>query len=217
MSYFDYPNCSNSQLSQLAREIRGEDTSSLPLESFRKGNLFDFVVTEPEKIELASMTMQTSNGIESFTMEEYNACLRMRKALMVDPAASLIINNSAKQVEIYDHPVAVNTAGLEFSITFKAKLDFYWKGAGTVSDLKSTSAANLSAFTASAERHQYWRQLYLYMQLTGAKHATILAANWKAQTFILQMKEGDDNWKKGKAWFEELALLWYIIKMEGRQ
>ena len=217
MSYFDYPNCSNSQLSQLAREIRGEDTSSLPLESFRKGNLFDFVVTEPEKIDLSSMTMQTSNGIESFTMEEYKACTRMHQALKADPTAALIMNHSITQLEFYDYPITIATCGVDFTIEFKGKLDFFWEAGGVVADLKSTKAPSMEAFRNSADKLQYWRQLYLYMLMTRAKTAIILAANWKAQTFILKMKEGDENWKKGKAWFDELALLWYIIKMEGRQ
>lgn len=217
MSYFDYPNCSNSQLSQLAREIRGEDFAPLPLEAFRKGNLFDAVVTEPEKIDLESMTMQTSNGTEPFTKAEYIACTRMHQALKADPTAALIMNHSSTQVEVYDYPITVTTCGLEFTIEFKGKLDFYWETGSVVTDLKSTKAPSLEAFRNSADKFQYWRQLYLYMLMTRAKKAIILAANWKAQTFILHMKEGDENWQKGKQWFEELCLLWFIIKMEGKQ
>lgn len=210
MSYFDYPNCSNSSLSKLLKEIRGDD-SPLPIEAFRKGTLFDAVVTEPANLDLQALTIRSTG--QAFTMDEYRACRRMEAALDGHPVASIIRNNSTTQHEIYDHPLQMEYSGVKFTIPFKAKLDFYWKSAGVVSDLKSTSAASQSAFEESAVKFQYYRQLYLYCQLTGANRAFLLAVNWSAKIFIIEMNRGDESWTLAERQTSSLALLYYLIKM----
>lgn len=208
LDYFAHPFCSNSKLTALAQELGlipeyGGDAN----EAYRIGSLFDAVITEPDKLDLIRGIIFGTDY--EFTSEEYKACIDMKKSLERNSIYKTFLGfNPNYQKEIYQE----NFDFGEFKLNMRAKLDYFIPG--MVADLKSTVANSQKAFENACDLFGYWRQMWLYCQLTKSKKAMIFGVSKMKpyKVFVVNINEGDDNWKKGEREIKELAFKYYLMK-----
>lgn len=208
-TYFTHPFCSNSRLSALGQELGLlPELSGNKYEAYRKGSLFDAVVTEPALLDLIRMLILGTDY--TFTKEEYGNCKKMHASLKKHPMYVAMIKAGVQyQKEIYTKALPFEYEGIHFHIDMRAKLDFFLPG--LVSDLKSTDCDTQKSFEAACEIFQYYRQMVLYCRLTNAIRAVIFGVSKNNQkVFVVVVNKGDDNWKKGEEQLNFLAYKYYL-------
>lgn len=177
MSYFEHPHLSNSKLTQFGAELgvldNFESTPEQTFENFRFGTLFDAYETEPETIDYLNYRVI---GTEySFDDNDIKKIKIMSNRLHNDSTyENLMALNPIFQKEIYDDNFSLDGDNV---VGFKAKLDLFLPG--LVIDLKTTSATSQSQFECTCEMFGYFRQMLLYMNLTGAKKSLIIGVSKK--------------------------------------
>lgn len=176
MNYFDHPFLSNSKLTKFGQEIGilSNYIKGDPSEYYRMGTLFDLLVTEPVRIDRLSMTMVGTDY--SFTRDELYQNEKMRESLLSNKTyQSILTLNPSFQHEVYNDVFVFDNLP---PTPFKAKLDILipqW-----VIDLKTTQCTSQRSFVESCGMFGYYRQMLLYMMLTGSKMATIIGVSKNA-------------------------------------
>ena len=182
MDYFSHPFMSNSKLSSYARELGliPEISNKNQYDNYRLGTLFDLLITEPERVDKLNGKLIGTDY--SFTQEEFKQSSKMASSFYKSAIYTKIKPfNLEFQKEIYDENFKI----FGLPIPFKAKLDIYLPG--WVLDIKTTDAASQKQFEASCELFGYYRQMYLYMKLTGANHSTLIGVSKKAPHKVFEV------------------------------
>lgn len=202
MNYFDHHFLSNSKLSAFGRELGllHSFVDHDPYENFRLGTLFDFLATEPSKIDRLNNVMIDTEY--SFTAEELKKNEKMIFKLNSHPLYKTITSlNPDFQTEIYKESFVFDSLP---AIGFKCKLDLYLKG--WVIDLKTTACTSQSQFEGACEMFGYYRQMILYMRLMGAKKSTIIGVS-KVKPYSVFVVNFDENHKLYKENYDMIKLL----------
>lgn len=182
MDYFSHPFMSNSKLSSYARELGliPEISDKNQKDNYRLGTLFDLLITEPERVDRLNGKLIGTDY--TFTKEEFEQSSKMANSLYKSAIYTKINQfNLEFQKEIYDE----NFKLFGLPIPFKAKLDIYLPG--WVLDIKTTDATSQKQFETSCDLFGYYRQMYLYMKLTGAKHSTLIGVSKKAPHKVFEV------------------------------
>lgn len=208
MTYFDHPYCSNSTLTALGQELGllpefGGDKEN----AYRMGSLFDAVVTEAHKIDLIQNKIIDSDYF--FSQAEYDQCKKMKSNLELNPIyKTFLLQNPDFQKEVYVEDFEFDG----FKLNMRAKLDYFITG--MVADLKSTACTSQKSFENACIQFGYYRQMWLYCKLTGAKRAIIFGVSKSKphNVFVVRILENDENWKLGEREITKLAYKYYMLK-----
>jgi hypothetical protein len=199
--------CSNSALSALVgRSFLGD-----PYEAYRIGTLIDAVITEPTKLDLIRMCVLDTDY--TFNKAELAHAKKMKAAFDADPFCKMLLANSEPQLEIYCDALSITYEGVQFHLPFKGKFDLPARALNIVGDLKSTFAISHAQFEGACDQFDYWRQMYVYMQLLRVDKAVIIGVSKKNfKVFKITITKNDANYLKGKASFEELAFRYWVLE-----
>lgn len=208
MDYYDRPEVSNSDLSALKAYLECADRNFTGKEHFLYfGNLFDAMLTEPERI---SLSKKTFDG-QPVSERDWNLALRMKKSFLKDPFARHVAQNSGKQTVIIDD-VKLYYSGMPFTLKMRCKLDFDLSPINLISDLKSTSAASQEQFEAAIENFDYDRQAAVYMTLGKVDRYAILGVSKKnSKLFKVFINKESQLYQSGMEKFKELAFKWWTL------
>ena len=164
--------CSNSELSRFGQEInllpKFKDDKERQFEAFRIGTLFDILETEKHRIDRLNGciigTEYTFSDVELKTWE------RKQNLLYSQSFYKSILNAKPDfQKEIYQDNFTLD--GI-FRLKFKGKLDLFLPN--LVIDLKTTIAESQDSFEWTCNEFGYFRQMILYMALTGATQSLLI-------------------------------------------
>lgn len=164
--------CSNSELSKFGQEInilpKFKDDKEKQFEAFRIGTLFDILETEPHRIDrLNGLIIGTEY---TFTDFELKAWERKQKLLYSQNFYKSILNAKPDfQKEIYHDYFTLDGF---FRLKFKGKLDLFLPN--LVIDLKTTIAESEESFEWTCNEFGYFRQMILYMALTGSTESLLI-------------------------------------------
>ena len=193
MNYHAHPYLSNSKLTAFGQEIGVLPILSEtdPYDNFRLGTLFDALETEPHLINLKLGKILGTDY--TFTKVEYENNLAMQRSLHANPFYKVILRQQPELQKIIIND-AFCFGDLE-PIGFRAKLDLFCPN--LVIDLKTTSSTIQEQFEHSCEGFGYYRQMLLYMILTGAKNSVILGVSKSNhKVFIVKFDENHPLYKE---------------------
>jgi len=179
-------------------------------EAYRYGALFDAVVTEHHKLDLIRNVILDTDY--SFTKSEYETTKMMRASFMSDQFCAGLMKTSVLQHEVYS-TLTLTWNKINFTIFFRGKLDFFIEKLRIVVDLKSTAATSQNQFESACEQFGYWRQMVVYMLLTGSEKAVLIGVSKSRpyKVFKIHIVKGDDRWNKGLLQLSELAFKYWVI------
>lgn len=205
LDYYNHPSVSNSDLSWLDGILNPKPVVD-PTNAYRFGNLLDAQITEESKLDYFKRTCEG----EVITQEEWDRSLKMRKSFMADPTCVSLHKLSEFQ-KIFITPVQFEYCGFSFSLTMRCKFDLWMPALKHGGDIKSTASTSQKAFVDACEYFEYFRQRYLYMQMSGSKKDILIGISKSEphKVFKLPIVEGDKYWLKGKQQAERLAFEWY--------
>lgn len=210
--YYSRPEVSNSDLSQLKKDLYGRDDDFDPVHAYAFGNLIDAMITEPEKVDYFKFRIE---GLEyAFTEEQFDMANKMHKAFMKDELAMKMLKASEMQKVMVVPEMQFDNFGISFTLPVRCKWDLWMPGFGWGGDIKSTTATTQSQFEEACRFFDYDRQRWWYMNIAGSKQDVLIGISKVNQKiFKLPIKRGDDFWKSGQE--KALNLAFKYWKMFG--
>jgi hypothetical protein len=212
--YYNLPQCSNSDLSELGRLLNPREFEPDYSESLRFGNLFDCLVTEPDKVNVYKRTVE---GIEGdYSIADIKLAQEMKRSFYSDPTcAALMKMAECQKVSIGN--VTFEWGSFEFTLETRAKWDIWMPKLGYGCDIKTTTATSQKQFELACEHFSYFRSRVFYMELEkSSKDMLIGVSKVNKKIFKVPITRGDKNFLKGKEEASRLAFdYWYLFSDFG--
>lgn len=211
-TYYLRPEVSNSDLGELEkyflpREQRGEIEAA-----YRFGNLIDAMITEPERCDHYSRTV---DGVP-FTKEEWELAYKMLKSFRADETCAAFLKLSEGQA-VKSVTMDFNHNGVEFQLLVRCKFDLWMERMQHGADIKSTTATTQKQFEASIAYFNYDRQRAFYMDIAQAlgyrcdRDMLIGISKVNQKIFKLPIKRGDEIYRRGRQKVDEVAFRWWSL------
>lgn len=208
-TYFASKEVSNSDLTDLDQYFNPTKQFGDPEIAFKFGNLFDYSVTEPHKVNYFKRTIE--GYIEPFDQDSWQTAEEMKKSLRRDKFWKQISPLCSFQ-RIFKEPVAFEYNSLNFELLMRCKYDFFMNALEWGGDLKSTAATSQKQFLDACYHFSYPRSRVLYMLLSGAKKDIIIGVSKKNyQVFKVPITVGDKIYNDGLQDLKELAFKWWYL------
>lgn len=208
LNYYDRSEVSNSDLSELKNYLEGNRVDYSSLASvFYFGNVFDAMITEPERVNYRNRTLDGINIENSI----FDKIIKMKDSFMKDLFARELVKQSDKQSIIIDD-VNLSFQGFPFTLRMRCKLDFNLSHSNLVADLKSTSSTTQIQFETAVKSFDYDRQAAVYMSLANVDRFAIVAVskvNYKV--FKVLITKDSDLYRSGMEKFTDLAFKWWTL------
>jgi hypothetical protein len=207
-NYFDLPQVSNSDLSELRRDIYPPPVVYDPTVSFAFGNLLDAITTEPERIDFINRRL---DGV-SFNKRDFNKAEKMKNAFLRDSFCFNLIKKATFQDIIINEKFEFQYKGMKLTIPARCKWDILRRDIKLGADLKSTDAKTQSEFESAVEHFQYDRQAAWYMDLTGIDDFIIIGVSKKNfKVFKVFINRKNDLYLFGRAKYSHLAFKYKML------
>lgn len=207
--YYDRPEVSNSDLTDLDKLLSNRVDEYDPTEAYAFGALLDCSITEPEKVDYYKLTCA---GYQH-TRQDFELAEAMKKAFYRDPFCKIMAENSEFQkVGIYPgFPIEFD--GYEFTLDVRCKFDLYAKPKLKMSgDIKSTTSTTEKQFRAAIEHFNYDRQAAWYMDIEDIGHNMIIGiSKVNKQVFKVPVDRNSDLYKSGRAKYRDLAFKYWTL------
>lgn len=211
VSYFEITGyASNSEMTKFGQEInilpKFKDDKEKQIEAFRIGTLFDILETEPNRIDRLNGviigTEYTFSDVELKTWE------RKQRLLYSQNFYKSILNAKPDfQKEVYCDNFTLD--GI-FRLKFKGKLDLFLPN--LVIDLKTTIAESQDSFEYTCHEFGYFRQMILYMALTGATQSLLIGVcKTKDKIYKVHFDRTHPKFKENLNMCKLLLQKWCII------
>lgn len=207
-SYYDFPACSNSALSQLKRELSPSDQYEYK-EALLIGTLVDAMLTDFSAIDLI---LKTVNGAK-YTDEQWRIAVRCKDAFNGSYLCRSLLSGSELQAEIYSD-MEFEWNGVPFRLPFKAKLDGLKRMIRLAWDLKSTAAKSLQEFDVYVDRLDYDRSASVYMRIADVDKFVILGVSKgkRPEIFPVTIERGSWLHQRGEEKMNALAFQYFMLK-----
>lgn len=210
-NYFKSKEVSNSDLTALDQYFNPSKQFGDPEIAFRFGNLFDYLCTEPHRVNFFKRIIE--GYAEPFEKPVWQVAEEMKKSLYKDAFYNQIRQLATYQA-IFKSRVNFEYGSINFALNMRCKYDFFMKPLGWGGDLKSTSCTNYRQFLEACYHFSYPRSRVLYMLLSGAKKDIIIGVskvNYKV--FKVPIEYGDSFFNDGLQELKELAFkYWYLYE-----
>lgn len=208
-TYYSLKEVSNSDLTELDQYFNPTKQFGDPEIAYKFGNLFDYLCTEPNKVNYFKRTI--SGYEEPFTPEVWHTAEQMKKVLKKDHFWAQISQYCAYQ-SIFRNKLTFEYGYLNFSLNMRCKYDFFMNVLGWGGDLKSTACTTQKQFVDACYHFSYPRSRALYMLLSGAKKDIIIGVSKKNfQVFKVPITYGDKIFNDGMQELKELAFKWFYL------
>jgi hypothetical protein len=207
--YYDRPEVSNSVLSELQQYFNPTFTWYDPEVAYRQGNLVDFTLTEPTRINYFKRTIDIYD--QPFTEEEFEMAKQMKKSFMKNELAAKIYRLSEFQ-KIFTGQVDFTYGSFEFSLQMRCKYDMFSQILKWGSDIKSTASTSQKQFEDACVHFDYPRSRVLYMLLSKSERDLIIGISKKNyEVFTIPIVRGDKWWNEGLEKLTDLAFKYWVL------
>jgi hypothetical protein len=206
--YYQRKEVSNSDLTELWKQMIGDEARYDFEKAFRFGSLFDAMITEPHRINTYAKTID-GIPVES---KDWNTALKMKQTFFNDPFCSHFHSICEGQKEFVTQSHEMSFGGGNFTLPMRCRYDLYSEAIRYGGDIKSTSAKTMDEFIASCTAFDYWRARALYMDISKSEKDVLIGVSKKVdKIFIIKIEKGDPNYQKGKERYQELAFKWWCM------
>ena len=118
--YYSRHEVSNSDLGSLNKYLTGYDDTE-PVEAYRFGNLIDYMITEPARVDFFKLTA----GEFRFSREQFDQAEQMRKSFLRDPFCRELIKGADTQKMMSNPDFKIHFEDFGFSLPVRCKWDIW--------------------------------------------------------------------------------------------
>lgn len=201
--YYGRPEVSNSDLSDMKRYWEPEVLRYDKEQAYRFGTLIDCMITEPHKVNFFQYTCAGN----LYTREDFALAEEMKKAFYRMPFCKMLAEHAEYQKVSVRQGFAIEHTGVKFTLDVRCKWDLFAMPRLQISgDIKSTAAETQKQFEEACHYFEYFRQRAWYMDIEGVNKDMLIGISKKnRKVFLVPTVRGDDNYKEGKAQYQDLA------------
>lgn len=210
MDYYSRPEVSNSDLTELKKQLMPIQYNIDVEQAYKFGRLIDAIITEPHLVNYYSLSI----GDDKYTQEDFDIAREMYKAFMKDEQCAQLLKlaNTQKVMVIQDKDF--NHEGSGFRLSVRCKWDMWMQALMWGADIKSTTATSQKQFIDAARHFDYDRQRAWYMDIAGSSRDMLIGISKKNfQIFKIPVQRGDSFYTSGKEKYNELSHLYYQLKI----
>lgn len=211
-NYYNRTEVSNSDLTELKNMLHPRLVGVDPTNAFRLGTLVDALITEPDKANHVTRTVEQYQ----YTRDEWEWGKNMRDAWNRAAREMNFVNMIAKswqnQVVMVNRGQHFEFNGFEFQLDTRCKWDFWHDGCGFGGDLKTTAATTQEQFESCIDLFDWDRSRAWYMDIAGSDCDFIIAISKANQkVFTKTIRRGDEIYNRGKDKYLELAFQYWSL------
>lgn len=211
-TYYQRPEVSNSDLTELKNILYPRTQYGDKEKAFKFGNLIDAMITEPERIRYDKRTVDDV----TYSREDFELAEAMKRAIRMearkDPLILYALERSDKQRFMVNQAQRFQYGSFEYTLDTRCKWDFWLPTMGFGGDLKSTFATSQKQFEEAVDFFDWDRSRAWYMDIAGSRQDFIVGISKKNQkVFKVFIKRDDKIYKRGKEKYDELAFRWWML------
>ena len=212
LSYYDRPEVSNSDLTQLKNLLHPRLQYGDREAAFRFGSLVDAMVTEPGRV---NHYRRTVDGVQ-YPEDEFDHATEMLRSLRHearhDAFLRKVLETADTQRCMFNKAQRFQYGGFTFTLDTRCKWDWYLPLAGWGGDLKTTFAATQKEFDEAVDFFDWDRSRAWYMDIAGSYRDFIYGISKNnGCVFKKFITRGDEIYKRGREKYEELAFHYWCL------
>lgn len=177
-----------------------------PTPAFAFGTLIDFMITEPDRVNVFTRKITGQYADYPFTHDDFDKAREMKRSFFKDPFCEMIAKAAECQTVSTMKNKPFEFGGANFTLDVRCKWDLLvrsWKMGG---DIKSTTAETQSQFEDACEHFDYFRSRAWYMDIEGNDKDMLIGISKKNfKVFKIPINRGDKYYNKGKERYDFLA------------
>lgn len=213
-SYYNRKEVSNSDLTELKNLLHPRQQFGDKEAAFRFGTLVDAIITEPERANHYTLTVDDVQ----YTEEEWILAKEMQRSLRMeaknDTFLAHVLEHAETQRFMVRQAQKFNYGGFLFTLDTRCKWDWFLKGVNFGGDLKTTFASSQAEFDEAVDFFDWDRSRAWYMEIAGSDRDFIYAISKKnCQVFKKFINRDDDIYRRGRDKYEELAFQWWCLNI----
>jgi hypothetical protein len=211
-TYYGRSEVSNSDLTALKNALHPRIQFGNKEAAFRFGSLVDALITEPERVNHYTRTVDG----EQFSEDEFLHGIEMKRALdkeaLSDPFLANVLKMSSTQRTMVNPSQGFDYGGLAFSLPTRCKWDWFLDDYNFGGDLKTTFASSQREFEEAIDFFDWDRSRAWYMDIAKSDRDFIYAISKKnGLVFKHFITRGDGTYTRGREKYEELAFRWWCL------
>jgi hypothetical protein len=208
-TYYNRPEVSNSDLTALYKYLYPDFISYDPEVAFKFGNLIDYMITEPQKVNY--FTRMIEGYPDPFFPEDFKRAEEMKKSAKNDAQVNQLLQLSTFQ-KVFVGDVNLKYGNIDFSLRMRCKYDMFMNILGWGADIKSTAATTMNQFIDACYHFDYDRSRVVYMLLSGSEKDMIIGISKKNyQVFKIPIVRGDAFWNSGMEKLTDIAFKYWML------
>lgn len=212
LSYYDRPEVSNSDLTQLKNLLHPRLQYGDREAAFRFGSLVDAMVTEPDRVNHYRRTVDDVQYSEG----EFEHATQMLRALRSearrDAFLAKVLETADTQRCMFNKRQKFQYGGFSFSLDTRCKWDWFLTPYGFGGDLKTTFASTQKEFDEAVDFFDWDRSRAWYMDIARSDRDFIYGISKKNGCVFKKFINRDDAiYKRGREKYEELAFQYWCL------
>lgn len=212
LSYYDRPEVSNSDLTQLQNLLHPRLQYGDREAAFRFGSLVDALVTEPNRVNRYRFTVDDVQ----YTEDEFEHATLMLRALRSearrDAFLAKVLETADTQRCMFNKRQQFQYGGFSFSLDTRCKWDWFLTPYGFGGDLKTTFASTQKEFDEAVDFFDWDRSRAWYMDIARSDRDFIYGISKKNGCVFKKFINRDDAiYKRGREKYEELAFQYWCL------
>lgn len=211
--YYSRKEVSNSDLSSLKEMLYPKPSFGDKQYAYAFGTLLDCMITEPEKVDYYSLTVDGQYKDYRFTAADFELAKEMKKSYMKDSFCKMINENADFQsISVsHDFPIVHNEFEFQLSAGVRCKWDLLVRKWNMGGDIKSTMAKTQKEFEQACDHFDYFRSRAWYMDIEGTNRDMLIGISKVNQNvFKIPITRGDKLYNYGKAQYQDLAFKYWL-------
>lgn len=207
--YFNRPEVSNSDLTEIKKLWMPEEMLIDYEEAFKFGSLIDAMITEPHRLDYFVFTL---DNIVQYTQEDFWKAEQMKKAFYKDPFCALMAKQCTFQKVSIKQKFCIEYDGVQFCLDARAKWDLFCEAFDLGGDIKSTTATTQKQCEEAVRYFDYDRSRAWYMDIENRSNDIIIfISKVNFRVFKVPVKRGGDLYSQGKSKYEKLAWNYWTL------
>lgn len=210
--YYNRPEVSNSDLTALKNLLHPRMEFGNKEAAFRIGNLVDAIVTEPDRVNYYSRTVDdVPYSTDDFRFGEELA-KSLRRYAKHDMFLAKVLEEAETQCCMVEEGHRFNYGGFTFTLDIRCKWDWYMRQYGFGGDLKTTAASSQKEFEEAYDFLDIDRSRAWYMDIAKSDRDFVYAVSKKNfKVFKVFTRRDDPVYTRGRDKYEELAFQYWCL------
>ena len=214
-SYYNRREVSNSDLTELKNLLHPRQQFGDKEAAFRFGTLVDAIITEPERANHYTLTVDDVQ----YTDEEWMLAMEMQRSLRLEARKDAFLAHVLDKAETQRFMVRQAHqfcyGGFRFAFDTRCKWDWFLPEIHFGGDLKTTFASSQAEFDEAVDFFDWDRSRAWYMDIAESNRDFIYAISKKnCQVFKKFINRDDDIYRRGRYKYEELAFQWWCLNLD---